>query len=55
MSDADLMKGIGSFNPDGKTEYNWNPKTGIVEAHNIQGPSNISGGKNPNVGKPYEQ
>ena len=53
MSDADLMKGIGNFNPDGKTEYNWNKKTGSVEAHDKQGPSSISGGKNPNVGKPY--
>ena len=54
MSDADLMKAIGQkFNPDGKTEYNWNKKTGIVEAHDKQGPSNISGGKNPNVGESY--
>jgi len=55
MSDADLMKGIGNFNPDGETEYNWNKKTGSVEAHDKQGPSSISGGKNTNVGKPYEQ
>ena len=55
MSDDDLMKGIGNFNPDGKTEYNWNKKTGEVEAHDKQGPSSVSGGKNPNVGKPYKQ
>lgn len=54
MSDAGLMKGIGSFKPDGKTEYNWNKKTGSVEAHDKQGPSSISGGKNPNVGKSYK-
>lgn len=54
MSDADLMKGIGSFKPDGKTEYNWNKETGSVEAHDKQGPSSISGGKNPNVGKSYK-
>ena len=54
MSDAGLMKSIGSFKPDGKTEYNWNKKTGIVEAHNEQGSSSISGGKNPNVGKSYK-
>jgi hypothetical protein len=55
MSDADLMKGIGNFNPDGETEYNWNKKTGSVEAHDKQGPSSISSGKNTNVGKPYKQ
>ena len=51
MSDAGLMKGIRSFKPDGETEYNWNKKTGSVEAHDKQGPSSISGGKNPNGGK----
>jgi|TARA_R110000803_G_scaffold37040_3_gene79773 hypothetical protein len=54
MSDAGLMKGVGSFKPDGKTEYNWNKKTGSVEAYDKQGPSSISGGKNPNVGKKYK-
>jgi len=32
MSDSDLMKKVNSMS-DGKTEYNWNPKTGKVESH----------------------
>ena len=37
-----------------KEQYNWNKKTGSVEAYDKQGPSSISGGKNPNVGKKYK-
>ena len=33
MSDKELMKKVNSMS-DGKTEYNWNPKTGEVESHN---------------------
>ena len=32
MSDKELMKKVNSMS-DGKTEYNWNPKTGEVESH----------------------
>ena len=34
MSDRDLLKKIHSMS-DGKTEYNWNNKTGEVEAHDL--------------------
>ena len=32
MSDAELMKAVRAKS-DNKTEYNWNTKTGEVEAH----------------------
>ena len=32
MSDAELMKAVNKKS-DGKTEYNWNVKTGEVESH----------------------
>tara|TARA_R100001463_G_scaffold2322_1_gene9912 strand:+ start:945 stop:1154 length:210 start_codon:yes stop_codon:yes gene_type:complete len=32
MSDSELMKKVNSMS-DGKTEYNWNPKTGEVQSH----------------------
>ena len=32
MSDAELMEAL-SKKGDGKTEYNWNTKTGEVESH----------------------
>ena len=35
MSDKELMVEIGKMS-DGKTEYNWNPKTGEVESHEIK-------------------
>ena len=35
MSDKDLMKKVNSMS-DGKTEYNWDKKTGAVESHKIK-------------------
>tara|TARA_R100000900_G_scaffold16520_1_gene14293 strand:+ start:255 stop:512 length:258 start_codon:yes stop_codon:yes gene_type:complete len=53
MSDAELMRALRKKG-DGKTEYNWNTKTGEVESHDKQGKYNIKGKRNPNKGKPYK-